>query len=138
MGADRAVVKGVRYFLAHTPGLVRHGSKPAREIPKHPDLLARIRAHVRSYAAALTYPPNQASRRRRIGLPPPGHSRLRGAHGFSPRHLPPASCVLRGDVGDAGSFCPGAVAAPCGWAADVWTAHSAGRPALGSLCVKGS
>jgi hypothetical protein len=59
MPGRQGVVKGVRYFLAHTPGLVRHGSKPAREIPKHPDLLARIRAHLRSYEAALTYPPNQ-------------------------------------------------------------------------------
>lgn len=56
---ERVVIKGARYFLAHTPGLVRHGSKPAREIPKQPDLLPRLRAHLRSYEAALAYPPNQ-------------------------------------------------------------------------------
>ncbi|HUX87701.1 MAG TPA: glycine/sarcosine/betaine reductase complex component C subunit beta [Chloroflexota bacterium] len=53
------VIKGARYFLAHTPGLVRHGSKPTREIDSRPDLLATIRAHLRSYDAALAYPPNQ-------------------------------------------------------------------------------
>lgn len=53
------VIRGVRYFLAHAPGLVRHGSKPAREIPKQPDLLGRLRAHLRSYQDALAYAPNQ-------------------------------------------------------------------------------
>jgi len=53
------VVRGVRYFMAHTPGLVRHGSKPAREIPKQSDLLERLRAHYRSYEDALAYPPNR-------------------------------------------------------------------------------
>jgi betaine reductase len=57
--SGRAVVKGVRYFLAHAPGLVRHGSKPAREIVKDPALWDRMRAHLRSYDAALAYPPNQ-------------------------------------------------------------------------------
>ena len=32
------VVRDVRFFLAHTPGLVRHGSKPSREIAKEPAL----------------------------------------------------------------------------------------------------
>lgn len=53
------VIKGARYFLAHTPGLVRHGSKPTREIASHPDLLPVIRTHFRSYEAALEYSPNQ-------------------------------------------------------------------------------
>lgn len=56
---ERTVIKGARYFLAHT-GLVHHGSKPPREIPKHPDLLPRLQAHLRSYEQALAYPPNQA------------------------------------------------------------------------------
>mgnify|MGYP000923947908 CR=1 FL=1 len=55
----RAVVKGVRYFLAHAPGLVRHGSKPLREIARQPELWDRMRGHLRSYEAALAYPPNQ-------------------------------------------------------------------------------
>jgi hypothetical protein len=59
MLSDRAVIKGARYFLAHTPGLVRHGSKPSREIPKQPDLLEHVRAHLRPYEAVLAYPPNQ-------------------------------------------------------------------------------
>lgn len=55
----RAVVKGVRYFLAHAPGLVRHGSKPTREINRQPELWDRMRPRLRSYEAALAYPPNQ-------------------------------------------------------------------------------
>ena len=54
------VIKNVRYFLAHAPGLVRYGSKPYREIPKYPDLLGRISASLRSYEDAASYPPNQA------------------------------------------------------------------------------
>lgn len=57
--AGRTVIKGARYFLAHTPGLVRHGSKPTREIRRQPDLFARLRAHLRTYEEALLYPPNQ-------------------------------------------------------------------------------
>lgn len=53
------VVKGVRYFLAHTPGLVPYGSKPVREIRKDPSLGEAIRAHLRSYDAAVAYPPHQ-------------------------------------------------------------------------------
>jgi hypothetical protein len=54
------VIRGVRFFLAHTPGLVRYGSKPARELVKYPGLITTISAHLRSYAAAAAYPPNQA------------------------------------------------------------------------------
>ncbi len=44
----RPVIKAVRYFLAHTPGLVRHGSKPSRELAKSPGLLDEITGHLRS------------------------------------------------------------------------------------------
>ena len=54
------VIRGVRFFLAHTPGLVRYGSKPARELVKDPELIATISAHLRPYEAAAAYPPNQA------------------------------------------------------------------------------
>ena len=54
------VIQGVRYFLAHTPGLVRHGSKPAREIARNPALLQELTCHLRPYEAAARYPPNQA------------------------------------------------------------------------------
>ena len=53
------MIRGVRYFLAHTPGLVRYGSKPSREIARDPTLSPRILSRLRSYDAALTYPPNQ-------------------------------------------------------------------------------
>lgn len=53
------VVKGVSYVLAHTPDLVRYGSKPVREIPKDGQLLNRITAHLRSYEEALAYPAHQ-------------------------------------------------------------------------------
>ena len=46
--------------MAHAPGLVRHGSKPAREIAKRGDLLGEITSHLRSYEEAVAYPPNQA------------------------------------------------------------------------------
>ena len=58
--STRPVIKAVRYQLAHAPGLVRHGSKPAREIAKRADLLGEIASHLRSYEEAVAYPPNQA------------------------------------------------------------------------------
>jgi hypothetical protein len=54
------VIRGVRFFLAHTPGLVRYGSKPTRELVKDPGLITAIAAHLRPYDAAASYPPNQA------------------------------------------------------------------------------
>ena len=54
------VIKGVRYFLAHAPGLVRHGSKPSREIRKAPRLVEDITVHLRSYDEAAAYAPNRA------------------------------------------------------------------------------
>ncbi|HEV8306751.1 MAG TPA: glycine/sarcosine/betaine reductase complex component C subunit beta [Methylomirabilota bacterium] len=56
----KPVIRGVRYFLAHTPGLVRHGSKPARDIAATPGLLATISGHLRPYADAVAYPPHRA------------------------------------------------------------------------------
>ena len=53
------VIKGVRYFLAHTPGLVRYGSKPNRELLKNPELLSDVISHLRSYPEAAAYAPNQ-------------------------------------------------------------------------------
>jgi betaine reductase len=53
------VVRDVRFFLAHTPGLVRHGSKPAREIAKEPGLWQTLRANLRSYQEAVAYAPHQ-------------------------------------------------------------------------------
>ena len=54
------VVSAVGLSLVHAPGLVRYGSKPYREITKHPDLLTEISAHLRGYEDAVVYPPNRA------------------------------------------------------------------------------
>lgn len=53
------VIRGVRYFLAHAPGLVRYGSKPSREIARDPSLLGEITEHLRGYSDAMAYPPNR-------------------------------------------------------------------------------
>ncbi len=54
------VVSGVRFFLAHAPGLVRYGSKPIRDIDRDVSVLDTIRSHLRSYEQAAAYPPNRA------------------------------------------------------------------------------
>lgn len=56
---NRPVIKGASFVLTHTPSLVRHGSKPMRELEKNPELLEQIHAHLRSYEDAVAYPPNQ-------------------------------------------------------------------------------
>ena len=58
--AVKPVIQGARFFLAHTPGLVRYGSKPSREIAKDPGVVERLAPHLRSWDAAAAYPPNQA------------------------------------------------------------------------------
>ncbi|MGA2464198.1 MAG: glycine/sarcosine/betaine reductase complex component C subunit beta [Thermodesulfobacteriota bacterium] len=55
----KPVVKGVSYFLAHVPSMVRHGSKPSREIMKDPSILPPILAHLQGFNQAVAYPPNQ-------------------------------------------------------------------------------
>ncbi|MFQ6030513.1 MAG: glycine reductase, partial [Dehalococcoidia bacterium] len=52
-------VREVQFFLAHTPGLVQHGSKPSREIAKAPGIGHAIAANLRSYPDALAYAPHQ-------------------------------------------------------------------------------
>jgi betaine reductase len=54
-----AVITGARVFLAHAPGLVRYGSKPARDIARDPSVASAIGRALRPYAAARDYPPNQ-------------------------------------------------------------------------------
>jgi len=86
------VVRGARMLLAHTPGLVRHGSKPARELARDPALLDRLAARLRPYAAAAAYPPNRVflgalSPDALAALPRPwfeaaGPEDVRGPHGF--------------------------------------------------------
>lgn len=53
------VVKGVSYLLGHVPNMIRHGSKPSREIAKDPSLLNRILKHLHPYPKAVAYPHNQ-------------------------------------------------------------------------------
>ncbi|MDO8478204.1 MAG: glycine/sarcosine/betaine reductase complex component C subunit beta [Candidatus Rokubacteria bacterium] len=55
----RPVIRGVRFFLAHAPGLVCHGSKPSRDIKREPAVKARIQAALRPFEAARDYPPTQ-------------------------------------------------------------------------------
>lgn len=54
------VIRSVRMFLAHTPGLVRYGSKPTRDLARDPALGTTIAKHLRSWAEAAAYAPNQA------------------------------------------------------------------------------
>lgn len=58
--ATLPTIRGVSCVLVHTPGLLRYGSKPTREIAKDPELPARLRASLRTYADAVAYAPNQA------------------------------------------------------------------------------
>jgi betaine reductase len=60
VSAGRVVIRAARNVLAHAPGLVRHGSKPARDLARTPELLARIGTHLRSFEAAAAYPPHRA------------------------------------------------------------------------------
>ncbi len=55
----KPVLKGVSYFLAHVPSMIRHGSKPSREIEKNPSLLLPILGHLWTFDQAIAYPPNQ-------------------------------------------------------------------------------
>ena len=55
----KPVLKGVSYFLAHVPSMVRHGSKPSREIVKDPSLVKLLLEHLWTFEDAVAYPPNQ-------------------------------------------------------------------------------
>ena len=57
---EQPVIRGVRFFLAHTPGLVRYGSKPSRDMARDATIAMAIGTHLRSYEAAVAYPPNRA------------------------------------------------------------------------------
>ena len=53
------VIRSVKYFMGHAPGLVRYGSKPSRELATDSELLGSIVNHLRTYRQASSYPPNQ-------------------------------------------------------------------------------
>jgi betaine reductase len=61
MSSDRSlpVISAARVFMAHAPGLVRYGSKPARDVARDPSVASAITASLRSGDAARDYPPNQ-------------------------------------------------------------------------------
>ncbi len=55
----KVVIKKVTYILAHTPDLVRYGSKPERELKMDDELLPLMEKHLRSFEDAVAYSPNQ-------------------------------------------------------------------------------
>jgi hypothetical protein len=57
---NQPVIRSIRYFLAHAPGLVRYGYKPSLDIARQPGVLEDISSHLRSYEDAVAYPPNRA------------------------------------------------------------------------------
>ncbi|HZP96461.1 MAG TPA: glycine/sarcosine/betaine reductase complex component C subunit beta [Candidatus Limnocylindria bacterium] len=57
--ASFPTIRAVSCVIAHTPGLLRYGSKPARELAKDAALLAKIEGHLRSFDDAVAYAPNQ-------------------------------------------------------------------------------
>ncbi len=59
MDAGRVIIGKCSNILVHLPDFVRHGSKPSREIKKHPDLEDKIRNRLRTYREAVSYAPNQ-------------------------------------------------------------------------------
>ena len=57
---NQPCIKSVKLCLSHVPNLVRHGSKPQREIDAHPETLDEILRAARSFEDAAAYPPHQA------------------------------------------------------------------------------
>ena len=53
------VIKKASYYLAHVPSMIRHGSKPSREIALSDQVLPQILNHLNSFENAVAYPPNQ-------------------------------------------------------------------------------
>jgi len=53
------VIRGVRFYLAHAPGLVVHGSKPSRDVARDPAVAGTLRGALRPFDAARDYPPTQ-------------------------------------------------------------------------------
>lgn len=53
------VIRAVSLVLAHVPSLVRLGSKPLRVLRELDEPIDYLRPHLRDWAAACAYPPNQ-------------------------------------------------------------------------------
>ncbi len=56
---DNPVISQCAFCLVHVPDLVRHGSKPRRELARDPALADLIALTLRSFDEAVRYPPNQ-------------------------------------------------------------------------------
>jgi len=54
------VISATSAALAHVPGLVRHGSKPSRELRRNPELAEQFLASLRTFEQAVAYGPHQA------------------------------------------------------------------------------
>ena len=59
MTATLPTIRGIACVISHTPGLLRYGSKPTRELAREPGLFDRMRPHLRSFDDAVAYGPNQ-------------------------------------------------------------------------------
>ena len=59
MDARSVVIKGAKNFLAHTPGLVRHGSRPSRDIAGDSGVVEVIGERLRTFEEAGAYAPNR-------------------------------------------------------------------------------
>jgi hypothetical protein len=88
------VVSASSAILAHTPSLTRHGSKPARELARDPELEQAFLGSLRTYEQALAYPPHRAfvgelhprdlPERPWTDVPPNGSERFTGAGEIMP------------------------------------------------------
>jgi hypothetical protein len=81
VNSGHVIIRTCANILVHLPDFVRHGSKPSREIRKHPDLEGKINDRLRSFEEAVRYAPNQVF----IGNMEPDALRSQGRPWF--RHL---------------------------------------------------
>jgi betaine reductase len=54
------VISAASAALVHVPGLLRHGSKPSRELARNPELEAQFLGSLRTFEQAVAYGPHQA------------------------------------------------------------------------------
>lgn len=60
MTDQATVISQAKLVLGHAPGMVRHGSKPMRELSTKSDLAEQLFGSLRTFEEAVAYPPNQA------------------------------------------------------------------------------
>lgn len=94
------VVKAAASVLIHTPGLVCHGSKPAREIAADPFRLEQLRTKLRSFDAAQSYLPNLVF----VGCRPPEALYDVERPWFDHKAEPAEGCNPFGSIIDEGRF----------------------------------